>query len=211
MVVAGAGGLAKEILEILAEGGLPGDVYFFDDVTPKIPSMLLGRFSILRTLDEVADYFRTSEDRRFVLGLGSPGKREKLATRLESAGGTLTSVISTDSKVGSFEVKIGAGCCILPGAVITSHVNIGRGVLINPHVSVSHDCTIGDFVELGPGARITGGCVVGSHTVVGTNACVLPKVRIGQGAVIAAGAVVRDDVMGGTLVAGVPAVFKKHL
>ena len=39
---------------------------------------------------------------------------------------------------------------------------------------------------------------------------IIPHVRIGEGAIVAAGAVVREDVDPYTMVAGVPAVYKKE-
>jgi len=42
-------------------------------------------------------------------------------------------------------------------------------------------------------------------------AIVMPGVTVGKGAIIAAGAVVTQDVPANVLVAGVPAVFKRHV
>src|SRR5262249_56906097 len=53
-------------------------------------------------------------------------------------------------------VKVGAGTCMAPGSVITTHVTIGQHVIVNVRVSISHDCVVGDYVNVNPGAVICG-------------------------------------------------------
>lgn len=55
------------------------------------------------------------------------------------------------------------------------------------------------------------GITIKSGVYIGTNATILPGVTIGEGSVVAAGAVVTKSVPPGVMVAGVPAVIKKHL
>jgi acetyltransferase-like isoleucine patch superfamily enzyme len=50
---------------------------------------------------------------------------------------------------------------------------------------------------------------IGNNVTVYANAVISPGVKIGDGAVVAAGAVVVSDVMGNTLVGGIPAVVIK--
>ena len=52
---------------------------------------------------------------------------------------------------------------------------------------------------------------IGDNCWIGAGAIILPGVSIGNGSVVAAGAVVNKDVPDNVMVAGVPAVVKKHL
>lgn len=52
---------------------------------------------------------------------------------------------------------------------------------------------------------------IGNDCWIGANAIILPGVTIGDCCVVAAGSVVTKDVPSGVLVAGSPAVIKKHL
>lgn len=53
--------------------------------------------------------------------------------------------------------------------------------------------------------------IIGKDCWIGANSTILPGVTIGDYSVVAAGSVVTKDVPSGSLVAGVPAVFKKSL
>lgn len=53
--------------------------------------------------------------------------------------------------------------------------------------------------------------IIGKDCWIGANAIILPGVTIGDFCVVAAGSVVTKDVPSGVLVAGNPAVVKKHL
>lgn len=52
---------------------------------------------------------------------------------------------------------------------------------------------------------------IGNDCWIGANAIILPGVTIGDCCVVAAGSVVTKDIPSGVLVAGSPAVIKKHL
>ena len=211
MIIAGAKGLAAELLEIFAERNALDSVYFFDNVSHDLPSHLHDQFPILRSFEEVQEIFLTTNDKNFCLGLGNPVLRHRLAQQFMDLGGVLTSVISPRASIGRFGTVVGAGCCVLPGAVITGNVIIGRGCLVNPNATVSHDSVLGDFAEISPGVNVTGNCTIGDFSFVGSNAVVLPKVKVGKNVIVAAGSVVRDNVPDNCMVAGAPAEIKKTL
>jgi sugar O-acyltransferase (sialic acid O-acetyltransferase NeuD family) len=211
MVVVGAGGFAKEILETFFQRKELQNLFFFDDVSKATPEKLFDRFPILKSLDEVKEIFKATGDNRFTLGLGNPIFRYKLNKLLLSIGGRLTSTISPNTEIGSFGTTIGDGCNILSGAVITNNVTLKECCLINPGCSISHDSILEEFVQVSPGVRITGNCKIGSFSVLGTGAVVLPGIKIGNNVVVGAGAVVTKDVADNSLVVGLPATVKREL
>lgn len=203
MLVIGARGFAKEILEVLYQLDWLEDLVFFDDINRDTPDKLYDRFAVLKDTSRAEEHFQKT-DRRFVLGVGGPHTRYELAMRFEGLGGVLTTVVSPISNIGHFGTTIGTGAVVMTGAIITNDVTIGRGVLINKNCMISHDSIIGDFSELSPGAHM-GRTTVGKFSFLGMGSVILPRVQIGDNVVVGAGTVVTQDVSSDMTVVGVPA------
>lgn len=118
---------------------------------------------------------------------------------------------------GIGEVEIGDGAFIGHEALLM--VNEGSRIVIEPNAIVSSRTTImtgfhnittnGERILSRTGTIST--VVIGKGCCVLANSVVLPGVTVGEMSIVAAGAVVTKDVDAYTLVAGVPAVFKKRL
>lgn len=210
MIIIGAKGFAKEVLEILYQRNELEGLVFFDDLNGDSQTVLYSKFPILKTELEVGNYFKKT-DNKFTIGIGNPVLRQKLFERFQALGGVFESTISPKANIGSFGNQIGHGCNIMTGVVVTNDVIIGTGTLINLNCTIGHDTVIGDFVELCPGVSVSGKCNIGSFSFIGTNATILPKINIGKNVIVAAGSVVTKDVPDNCMVAGIPAIIKKNL
>lgn len=209
MIIIGAKGFAKEVLEIVSQNNELENVVFYDDVNADLPNKLYAQFSILKTSIEAENYFKTV-DNKFTIGIGTPVLRKKLYDKFEALGGVFNSTISPKATIGSFGNHIGDGCNIMTGTVITNDVTIGKGTLINLNCTIGHDVLIEDFVELCPGVNVSGNCNIGELSFIGTNATILPSICIGKNVIVAAGSVVTKDVPDNCMVAGIPAIIKKE-
>lgn len=209
MIIIGAKGFAKEVLEILNQNNQLENLVFYDDVNIDLPAKLYSQFPILKTAIEAENYFKTI-DNKFTIGIGNPVLRKKLYDKFEALGGDFNSTISPKANIGSFGNHIDFGCNIMTGTVITNDVTIGKGTLINLNCTVGHDVVIGDFVELCPGVSVSGNCNIGEFSFIGTNATILPSISIGKNVIVAAGSVVTKDVPDNCMVAGIPAIIKKE-
>jgi sugar O-acyltransferase (sialic acid O-acetyltransferase NeuD family) len=203
MLIIGAKGLAKEVLEIFHQQNELVHLYFYDDVSTDVPDKLYGQFPVLRNMEQAIDLFKT--DNRFTIGIGNPELRQKLYKQFAEAGGQLVSAISPLATIGHYGTTIAEGAIIMAGTVITNDVTIGMGCLINPNCTISHDTVIGNFVEISPGVQITGHCYVGDYCNIGTNASILPAIKLRNHVTVGAGAVVTKDVEEGWTVVGIPA------
>lgn len=201
MLVTGARGHAKEILQVLEINSQAIALSFFDNVNAD--TFLFDQYPILRTLAEVEEHF--THDPRFILGTGNPLVRRKFTLDLETLGGVLTSVICQHATIGKHEVILGEGLNIMHSVFISNSVTLARGVLVNRGTSIHHDVRVGEFAELSPGCQLLGGCHVGAYSCIGAGAIILPRIKIGMNATIGAGAVVTADVPDNFVMAGVPA------
>lgn len=203
MIIIGAGGFAKELIEAISPKDIEQGLQFFDNTSKNNASLFLDQFPIISNWDQFTSELKN--DQRFVLGLGGPKNRKSLTDQCQKIGGVLTSVISQLSHIGSYDVSIGEGVTILHNATIANGVKIGRGALIYHNVQITHDCTLGDFCELSPGATLLGKVKLGHNVHIGANATILPGIEVGDNAVIGAGAVVTKNVPSGSIVKGIPA------
>jgi sugar O-acyltransferase (sialic acid O-acetyltransferase NeuD family) len=210
MLIVGAKGFAKEVLEVLHQLNKLDNVVFFDDINNDLPKKLFNEFEILKNTDQVSNYFENI-DNRFTLGIGKPILRKKLADKFIEMGGVLTSTISSSAIIGSYDVHIMAGANILSGVVFSNSVIVGKGCIIYYNSIITHDCKVGDFVEISPSVTLLGRCSIGSFSQIGSNATVLPDVKIGRNVIVGAGAVITKDVPDNCMVAGIPAKIIKEL
>lgn len=210
MIITGARGMAKELLEIISveQGIKDSEIIFFDNVNRTTPDILYNRFHVIKNIESVKKYFNEYSN-EFTLGLGNPMLRQQLAESFLLWGGKLVTLISARASVGSFGTSIGIGSQIMQGVIITNDVTLGKGVLVNINSTISHDSVIGDFVEIACGVTITGRCKIGDYAFIGSNAVINPGISIGQNAIIGSGAVVVKDVPANCTVIGNPATIIK--
>lgn len=210
MLIIGAKGFAKEVLEILHQDGETENLCFYDDINDDAPDLLFGKFPVLKSEGEAKAYF-TNIDVRFTIGIGNPKLRKILTEKFEKLGGKLCSTISKYAEMGSYNIQIEDGCTILGGVRISNDVKIGKGTMVYYNSVITHDVEIGEYVEVSPGATLLGRCKIGNSCSIGAGAIIFPDVTIGSNSVVAAGSVVRNNVPQNVMVAGIPAEIKKNL
>ena len=201
-VIAGAGGHASEVLDVLNEAAKQ-NIYLFDDV--QFETSFIYNCKVLHAVDQLKAF--VSFD--FVLGVGDPFLRKQFYERLIAAGGIHLPLKSASASISStcFNSLFDS----LKNVFVGPNTRIGLGALLNTGAQVHHEAEIGAFTEISPRVVVLGRAEVGSFSRIGANATVLPKIKVGNNVIVAAGAVVTQNVPDDCLVAGVPAVVKKKL
>lgn len=208
MIIVGAKGFAKEVLEILHQNNQLENLVFYDDVNKDVPQLIFGKFPVLKNENEVKRYFEEFGN-KFTLGIGNAHLRNKLCDKFDSLGGELVSTISKFSDIGNYDIILGNGCNILSGAILSNGVSIGKANIIYYNSIITHDVITGNFVEISPGAKLLGRCKIGDFSSIGTNAVVLPDIKIGKNVIIGAGAVVNKNLPDNSVAVGIPAKIIK--
>ncbi len=210
MLIIGAKGFAKEVLQVFIDQGFTGKIAFYDDVNIDVLGFLFDQFPILKNEDEVFAFFKENGN-EFTIGIGSPVLRYKLYKKILNLGGVFVSSISPFAQIGSYEVKIGVGSNVLSQAICSNSTQIGIGCIVYYNVVITHDCVVDDFVELAPNVILLGRSKIGSFSQIGANVTILPDVKIGENVIVGAGSVVTKDVPDNRIVVGVPAKMIKVL
>jgi sugar O-acyltransferase (sialic acid O-acetyltransferase NeuD family) len=200
MLLAGAKGLAKQILPILREQHLDSGLLVYDR-NPEINSFY--EFEVFNDLDSLAKLFK-ADNHFFILGVGNPMVRKKVFVELSELGGKPYSLVSNSATI-SEDVRIGSGNTILQGVIMENGSRTGIMSLLNLRCLICHDVQLGDFCEVGPGAILLGESSVGDGSFIGAGAIINPGIKVGRNCLVASGAVVIADVPDNTMVAGVPA------
>jgi len=204
IVIFGAGGLGRETLQTACEQRAAGQAIeilgFVVDPGVQCPAKVSG-FPVYRD----PTIFAADATVQFVVAIGSPALRARVAARIvQLAGPRFASIVHPGCVIGR-SVAIGNGSIILQSASITTDVRIGRHAVINPQASIAHDCILEDFVSISPAVTLTGGVYVEEGSDIGAGVTVIPRQRIGRWSILGAGTVVLAPVLPNTTVVGVPA------
>jgi sugar O-acyltransferase (sialic acid O-acetyltransferase NeuD family) len=195
IVIFGAGGHAKMILDLLAE------LRCFQVVGLLDPGVKNGqRFHGHRVLgpdseDELARL--RSQGVRLAVnavgGLTNRPLRPAIYDRIRTAGFGLPTLVHPKAAVDA-SAQLGEGAQVLAGAYVGASSVVGDDCIINNGTVIAHDCTIADHAHIAPGAILAGGVTIGRNTLVGMGASIYLGVTVGTNVIIANGVDVFGDV-----------------
>lgn len=204
LVIAGAGGFAREALDIVEAMNAVERRWeflgFLDDNKSEDPLITQRGTQILGSTDLLAEL-----DCEYVIAIAHPAHRERIDGLATGAGRRAATLIHPTATLGSVNA-IAPGFIAAAGSRVTTNVTIGRHVHMNPAATVGHDAILGAYVTLYPGARISGNVTLEDAVTVGSGACVIQGLTVGRGTFIGAGAVATKAVPAGLVVVGIPAM-----
>lgn len=210
IVIVGAGGHAREVLEILISmesHGQSVEVVGFVDDNPQLHDREINGVPVLGGIQWLV---REQSRVEVICAIGAPDVRCELVERIADLGYRFASAISPYALI-SPHARIGQGVMIFPNTVIGPNVSVGNHAILNVGATVSHDSLVGDFCTINPSAHLAGNVHLGAKSSVGMGANVIQGVSIGCRTVIGAGAVVVRDLPPSVTAVGVPArVIKTH-
>ena len=200
LVIIGASAMGRETFAYARECGM--EVKGFLDSRIGLLSGFFGYPPILGSVDEYA----VADGDVFVCAVGDPTEKMKYVAAIAAKGGVFVSVVHPSAYIG-MNVRVGEGCIVCPGAVITNDSVLDNHVIVNVAASVNHDNRLGEGTTVGPGCRLAGRVTIGRRVFIGAGVTLIPDVALGDGVFVAAGAVVTKSFESGRLM-GVPAVCK---
>jgi sugar O-acyltransferase (sialic acid O-acetyltransferase NeuD family) len=203
VIVYGAGGQARVLLELMDRAGICPIAGLVDDDAALHGTKIDG-ILVLGPPDRLASFIRVHRIHRAAIALGNNVLRRKFAEHARSLGLRLPVLIHPGALV-SPTAHLGDGTVVMAGAIVGAHARVGELAIINTRASVDHDCVLGDCVHIAPGATLCGNITVGNEAFIGAGATLIPDLIVGDGAIVGAGATVIRDVSSNTTVVGCPA------
>ena len=205
VIVYGAGGLGREVMQIVlktlttANGEYAALGYVDDGVAP---GTILNGFPVLGGGDYLENLDR---DIALMLGIAAPDVKAGLYRKFkEKRGISFPNVIHPGASV-SGHARLGRGVVAMFGSYISIDAVLGDFVFINNGASIGHDSIIGAFTSIMPLAAISGNVTVGERCLIGVQCSVKQGLSIGNDATVGMGSVVLSDVPDGVTVVGNPA------
>lgn len=203
VVVLGAGGHAKVVIDILLAAGeveIVGCIADGDGLTSPVPGIpVIGSMSQLESL--------RVEGLAAAIGVGGwtdTAGHQRIFEQANAAGVEIISAIHPAAVVAP-SARLGAGCVLCAGAVINPEAILGENVIVATNSSIDHETAIADHCLISAGVTIGANANVGVGTLVAIGATITSRINVGAHCLVAAGSVVTNDIESNTTVLGIPA------
>lgn len=205
IAVFGVGGFGREVLTMIQDINKVIPTYeilgFFDDGHEK--GETVNGFPVLGKIEELNKW---PTPICVVVSLGSPTIRKKVIEKIHNANVSFPTLIHPSVIIGdSNYVKIGRGCIICAGVIITTNTTIEDFVILNLQCTVGHDVVIKNYASFMPACNISGEVTIEEGVYCGTGVKFINQTLIGENAIIGAGAVVTTSIPANCTAVGVPA------
>ena len=209
IAIFGAGGFGREVQMLIEDINKKKRIWniigFFDDGYKK--GEIINNLPILGGIGELNAW---DNKLSLAIAIGNPETKQKIIQNINNVMIDYPTLIHPSVILGNEEyVKIGKGCIICAGCIITTNIEIKDFVILNLACTVGHDTMIGNYASFMPTCNISGEVNIGDCVYCGTGAKIINQINVGSHSVIGAGAVVIKEVTDNVVIAGVPAIVKK--
>lgn len=202
VVLIGAGGHGRVVLDILRAAGVHMPIGFLD-ADPQLTGQTIGGLPVLGQVNMLPK-LKAQKVKGAIISIGDNPPRRRYFQKVLDQGFELVNAVHPGSQV-SATARLGRNVVIAAGAVVSTDARLGDGVIVNTSAVIDHECEIGRSVHICPSATLAGRVRVGDETFIGLGCNIIQCLKIGSHAIVGAGAVVIGDVPDGATVVGVPA------
>ena len=205
LLIVGAGGHSKVLLETAISTNLYDEYAFLDDCyKDEGKDLYFSEWPIIGNTDSIFSSLIKNKFNNAIVAIGNNKKRLEFLNKLEKNNFKIPSLVHPSAKI-SPSSKVNKGSVIFSNSVIQAEVRIGVGVIINTSSTIDHECIINDGSHICPGVNLAGRVNVGRLSMVGIGSSVIQDIKIGEEVIIGAGSAVINNIKDKMTVGGVPA------
>lgn len=204
IIIYGAGGHAKVIVDIVEKTGIYTIVGLVDDTgsTDK-----LINYPVVKDIS----FFIEKGIKSGLVAIGDNWQRSRVVATILAKCENFEFISVTHPSVNlARDVLIGAGTVIMAGCSLNPYTDIGSHCIVNTNSSIDHDCKINDFASIAPGVTLGGNVTIGDFTAIGLGASIIQKIEIGSHSVIGAGSVVVKNISSNCIAYGNPCTVVRN-
>jgi sugar O-acyltransferase (sialic acid O-acetyltransferase NeuD family) len=208
IVIVGAGGFGREVLEIFKDQNKTEnqwDILGFLDEKEDMWGKIINNYPVLGGLD----WFDNKKDVGCVIAIGNPKTRKRIAQLLVGYHVRYFNAIHPSVIISDF-IGLGTDVIICAGSIVSVNSSIKDHVIINLKCTIGHDAVLENYCSIMPGVSISGEDHLGEGVYVGTGATIIQQITVGHWSIIGAGATVLSDVPEKVTAFGLPAKIMKN-
>lgn len=204
IAIIGAGGFGREVKMLIDHINHKERKYefigYFDDSIEK--ETLVNQH---RVLGKVKEINAIREKLNIVVAIGAPMVKKAIIKKINNPYVQFPTLIHPSVWLGEEDVKIGKGCIICAGTIITCNIELKDFVILNLMCTVGHDTIINSFSSFMPSVNISGEVKINDCVYVGTGVKIINQIEVGEATIIGAGAVVSKSLPAKCTAVGIPA------
>ncbi|MBX3611680.1 MAG: acetyltransferase [Hydrogenophaga sp.] len=183
LVIVGAGGHGRSVLELVRQLGAYIPAGFLDDTlepgTEIMGMPVLGSTAVLADLPAkgIADIH---------VAIGHNSTRQALLTRAGSAGLRCATLVHPRAFIAP-SATVGSGCAVMAMASVGTEAVLADGAIVNMGAVVDHHARVGPCGHLGANATMAGGTSIGARAWMQAGSAIGYHVHLPDDAMLAPG------------------------
>jgi sugar O-acyltransferase (sialic acid O-acetyltransferase NeuD family) len=205
ILIIGASGHAKVIIDILEKENLYNVFGFIDTYKPKGKSIY--GYEILGTEKDIPKIMFENDIYGGIIAIGDNWVRKIVSDKVIELNNEFKFIttIHPDAIIGN-DVQIGEGVVIMPGVIINSKAVIGKHCILNTKSFLGCCSKIYDYSSLGPSSLVDYDVVVKNNSAISLGVNIVNNIIIGENSVIGAGSLVLKNIANNKIAFGIPAI-----
>ena len=202
IIVYGAGGHSKTVIDIIEEQGLYRIVSVLDDHEDGAET-LMG-YPVIRNGEKIDHIIRQVYGG--VVAIAENNTRSRIVSKIEGISPEFDFVNIIHPVVSiSRHAKLGQGIVIMFGIRVGADATIGEHCVVCSNAVIAHDCDVEDYVFVGPGVSCSGNVTIGAHSYVLSGSVIINNTTVGHHTVVGSASNVVNDLPSNVVAYGNPA------